>query len=83
MNRLEDAGIISYWTEEVIARRVRLNREGVKLNVKRTQGSMPQVIVLQTLLRLPHIVGVNLNYEHISTLRLRITADDPFILLFS
>ncbi|XP_069951694.1 glutamate receptor ionotropic, delta-1-like isoform X2 [Cherax quadricarinatus] len=50
MSRLEDAGIIKYWTEDVIARRVRKNRAAAALNpqvnLENTHMGESEVVVL-------------------------------------
>nr|XP_045593535.1 uncharacterized protein LOC123755099 [Procambarus clarkii] len=58
MSRLEDSGIISYWREEVISRRVRENRAAAALDPQGTQGHSGKEESEEVVLGLQHLQGV-------------------------
>nr|XP_045600073.1 probable glutamate receptor [Procambarus clarkii] len=52
MSRLEDAGVIRYWTQDVISKRVKENRETAALDQKIGHRNTPQVRTQRTAMKL-------------------------------
>nr|XP_053641783.1 glutamate receptor ionotropic, delta-1-like [Cherax quadricarinatus] len=57
MSRLEDTGIISYWTEDIMAKRVRESRLASSLNLQLNQANALQGDDTKVVLGLTHMQG--------------------------
>ncbi|KAG7162352.1 Glutamate receptor ionotropic, delta-1-like 12 [Homarus americanus] len=56
-SKLEDAGIINYWTGKIIEKRVKENREAAAMDEKATQASLGEDDETQEVLGLRHLQG--------------------------
>ncbi|KAK3893068.1 hypothetical protein Pcinc_003113 [Petrolisthes cinctipes] len=57
MHRLEDAGIINYWTQKIISKRVKENRGAADLQLVTTQQDQTQAYTKELALGLNHLQG--------------------------